>query len=663
MFKFVADNVGGAGTKRKLTPGPCESCKRRHKRCYHADQHERRSTSPRSIPADAPQEKSVATLSRPQPDVDTTKPPTSTNFSEVSTEARPRPSALGPISRPSNAHVRFVASLSPESAFIINKPHQAGSDSISRHGVGLWLGQDEEVTQEAASVANDQTFLNVPRQVLDGLSGQTLLLSILRPALRRECLAVIPPEHELGLLSDLFYTKIDPTFPLLKDEPWEKHGDIETVTLKQCICLVASSDPAMRPHLRLPHHDGVLLQLEFRARIAAAVKQTLDLGFIADKIVLLQVCTLMSMYTDDQDFGVLSTHYCAQAIHYEQTLGFHVGWPDDKAGGERSRRIFWCVWVLDRLNAATNGRPTVIHRNDADKKVIDSISDQSPSFKLLIHIAQLLEHTISLYRPSELARKKNPDTFEELIEMASAQNLSSSLLASLELFYLPAVILQDRSSENQSSSELQGFYATRIMAIASGEGISSLIYWPILPYAVTVAASVAYRSLRRSATAYSRRRAFTLFQDTCKILDDLGKTFLSARAMARLARDTMQGAARIRRDSIKPSNPAHSSAAEAVADEGTQDSRDASQMSQSGQVSRPPLPPLGAAPAVSADLYDQFGMGSFNEYTGDAEIFGNLDPSFDLGRADAFFSANLDLSIPYFAEDWPVSGLYTGDVG
>jgi hypothetical protein len=324
--------------------------------------------------------------------------------------------------------VRFVANLSPESAFIINKPRPEGSsENISRHGVGLWLGQDEEVTQETAS-ANDQHFVSVPTQVLDGLSGQTLLLSILRPALRRECLAVIPPEHELGLLSDLFYNKIDPTFPLLKDEPWEKHGDIETVTLKQCICLIASSDPGMRPHLRLPHHDGILPQLEFRARIAAAVKQTLDLGFIADKIVLLQVCTLMSMYTDDQDFGVLSTHYCAQAIHYEQTLGFHVGWPDGKAGGERSRRIFWCVWVLDRLNAATNGRPTVIHRSDADKKVMDSIADQTPSFKLLIYIAQLLEHTISLYRPSESAQKKIPDTFEGLIEMASAQNLSGSLL-------------------------------------------------------------------------------------------------------------------------------------------------------------------------------------------------------------------------------------------
>ena len=342
-----------------------------------------------------------------------------------------------------------MANLSPESAFIINNHRLQSSDSISRHGVGLWLGQDEEVTEEAAS-ANDQTFLSVPTQVLEGVSGQTLLLSILRPALRRECLAVIPPERELGLLCDLFYAKIDPTFPLLRDEPWEKHGAIETVTLKQCICLVASSDPAMRPHLRLPHQDAVLSQLEFRARIAAAVKQTLDLGFIADKIVLLQVCTLMSMYTDDQ-FGVLSTHYCAQAILYEQTLGFHVGWPDGKAGGERSRRIFWCVWVLDRLNAATNGRPTVIHKDDADKKVMDSIGDQPPPFKLLIHIAQLLDYTISLYRPGTAAsaKKKNPDTFEDLIEMASAQNLSSSLLGKA---WLPSITHTSRLTGDQLPS-------------------------------------------------------------------------------------------------------------------------------------------------------------------------------------------------------------------
>lgn len=171
---------------------------------------------------------------------------------------------------------------------------------------------------------------------------------------------------------------------------------------------------------------------------------------------------------------------------------------------------------------------------------------------------------------------------------------------------------------------------------------------------------------------YSRRRAFTLFQDTCKILDDLGKTFLSARGMARLARDTMQGVGRaterIRRHSIKPPNMAQdSTTAEITVNEstGTPESRDASQ-TDSVQVSSRPPQPLGvptAPAAASAALYDPFRSDSFNEYISNAELFGNFDPIFDLGRADAIFSANLDLNMPYFAEDWPVSGPYTGDLG
>jgi hypothetical protein len=146
-------------------------------------------------------------------------------------------------------------------------------------------------------------------------------------------------------------------------------------------------------------------------------------------------------------------------------------------------------------------------------------------------------------------------------------------------------------------------------------------------------------------------------------LDDLGKTFLSARAMARLARDTMNGVGRaterIRRDSIRPPN----TAAEVIVNHDNQEAQESRAATQTEPV-QPPLPlPPGAGPQASADQYDQFGAVPYNEYSGDAEIFGNLDPNFDLGRADAIFSANLDLSTPYFADDWPVSGLYTGDVG
>lgn len=342
-------------------------------------------------------------------------------------------SRLQQASESNDPDVRFVANLSPESAFIINASRPAGTRSISQHGVGLWLGQkSEEVTEEAVPVDEDAAV--VPAQVLDGFSGQSTLLSALRPALRRECIATMPSDEDFGFLSDLFYAKIDPIFPLLSKEPWEKHATMETVALKQCICLVASLDPAMRPHLRLPHIEHVLSQIEFRARIAGAVKQSLDHDFITDKIVLLQVCTLMSMYVEKEGFGELSIYYCSQAVLHEQTLGFHVGWPDGRAGGGRSRRIFWCVWVLDRLNAATNGRPTLIHRRDVDRKVMNSVDDQPAPFKLLIQIAQCLDHTISLYRPHAMVQdqaENSKQTFEGLVEAAGAQDLSNGLLGAI----------------------------------------------------------------------------------------------------------------------------------------------------------------------------------------------------------------------------------------
>lgn len=332
-----------------------------------------------------------------------------------------------------DAQLRFVANLSPESAFIINSRRQAEAGNISSHGVGLWLGQRDEASTEELKTETEES-LDAQTQLINRFAGQGLLLTALRPALRRECIATLPPEEEFAFLSDLFYSKVDPIFPLLRDEPWQRHGVMETVALKQCICLVASSDPAMRPYLRLPHADTVLSQMEFKSRIAAVVRQSLDLGFIADRIVLLQVCTLLSMHVEDLGFGPLSTHYCAQAVLHEQTLGFHAGWPDGKAGGERSRRIFWCVWVLDRLNAATNGRPTLIHRSDMDSKVINSVNDQPAPFRLLIRIAEYLESTISLYRPQimdQARAEKVEHTFEEFVEAAGAQNLSNGLLGTV----------------------------------------------------------------------------------------------------------------------------------------------------------------------------------------------------------------------------------------
>lgn len=41
-------------------------------------------------------------------------------------------------------------------------------------------------------------------------------------------------------------------------------------------------------------------------------------------------------------------------------------------------------------------------------------------------------------------------------------------------------------------------------------------------------------------------------------------------------------------------------------------------------------------------------------FEGEAGIFTDFDPNFDLGRLDAVFSANLDPTMPMFSADWGV---------
>jgi hypothetical protein len=49
---------------------------------------------------------------------------------------------------------------------------------------------------------------------------------------------------------------------------------------------------------------------------------------------------------------------------------------------------------------------------------------------------------------------------------------------------------------------------------------------------------------------------------------------------------------------------------------------------------------------------DQLDPNFFSGFDGEAGIFGNFDPNFDLSRIDAIFSANLDPSAPPFTNKW-----------
>jgi hypothetical protein len=327
------------------------------------------------------------------------------------------------------AYLRFIGDLNPEASFLRRHPQDSATGSPTLHAIGVWQDRkSQERTRPEQNVSASDVDIEAPEGGSIRRSG-LVSLQALSPYLRKECLSVMPPEYEYEMISKIFYSRFDTLFPILHGQNILDLDEMERTAIKQCICLTAAPDPSLMEHLRLPHTATVLSPLEFRTYLAAAVKQSLDMGFIRDKIVLLQVYTLMAFSASEANGSEISSSYCAQAVFYSQTLGLHLGWPE-AAKAKRSRCLYWCVRVLDRLNAATNGRPILMHDRDVDKYVNESIGEQVPPFRLLIRISGILDAVIAQYRPHPSGEAHIPPeiSFEDLVRETQTSGIGDGLL-------------------------------------------------------------------------------------------------------------------------------------------------------------------------------------------------------------------------------------------
>ncbi|KAH6695780.1 hypothetical protein F5X68DRAFT_147677 [Plectosphaerella plurivora] len=668
MFKFVSDNVGGIGTKRKLAQKPCESCKKRHKRCPHV-----KPDSSTPTPSPSTNGRDVRAVEPVVPDspssgtsiiVEPRPPSSQTRLASALENNPPPPDSRDPPS--DGVFLRFVGDLRPEASFLT----YGNRDGKRRGDIGVWLGQKPD--DQTAGDGDGDGFVTVepngrPSFRLAGLAG----LEALHPYMRRECASVLPVDY--ARFETVYFAKFDPLFPILHGEKLSEHDFMDYTVLKQCVCLMAALDPSLRPHLKLPHVHGLLSQAEFRASVAAAVKQSLDTGFVRDRMVVLQATVLMALYTDGTtETSEVSTTYCAQAVCQCQTMGLHLGWLKDGNSTARSRRVFWCIWVLDRLNAATNGRPIVIHDQDIDDRVWEAVVEQTPAFRLFIQLSRLFDEAIALYRPRAVPQPpKLPPAFEDLVCEAKAVDVATPLLVTLELFYLAVVIMQsgperaDPKGERTTGPGFQVHAASLIVELATGEYKSSMTFWAVLPFTVSIACSVAYKNLRNSSVTYKRKQAYTLFHSTCDILDDLSKPFPSAQYMTKLARETLKEVERVSTSRNK-GKPAEGRQAPAESASGTADAppRGTQQPGSTVSTSQMETPASRGPQFMEPYVYgDPAALGTLDpgiltgmDFADVGGIFDDFDPNFQLNRVDAVFSANLNPAMPLFPMDWMEEG-------
>ncbi|KAJ4155502.1 hypothetical protein LMH87_000742 [Akanthomyces muscarius] len=571
--KFIASDPsrGGLPVKRKQVQHACESCRRKKRRCIHADDavdepSPEESRGPDSSPSHASpvnQGRSVTPVSR------ASLPPPLNGIPGRQQQEQPY---LPPIHRmngnfqrqPQDGSFktrssRFVGDLNPEGMFIEATASVSARESSQKGDVGIWL--------PAGNGQSSQFITSRPPPIMD---------RFLLPFVKEHCLSCLPTEEDYAKLKATFIQKIHPIFPVLSLSSLNEPPNSPTnVIQRQLVCLAAGSDPDMTQYLRLQNKGGVLLS--------------------------------------PQDYSqALSSPGHALILR--------------SADMRRGSRF-----------TGTTGR-------------------------LLLFVIQWLDQVVELYRPGPSEEASGVDkvayidlpVLEAMIVNADALKVSSSLIATIETFYHAVIILSCRlprpgtapaasTLPPPSANARRSLAAERIACAVPRDCLSPA---PFVPYAVMLALSVEYRKMRHSRLPMFRARAMSSFKRNCELLRRYSNHFWNASVVAglgeRVLKEMERAATTLNKDNTPPVTIAESNQIGS-----------ARNMPTAGITELPLHDPDGINAAIDSAIgMDNTVNFSLVDPVSGQDVFGHIDPSFNLDAVEDALEANLDIGLPFTWGDW-----------
>ncbi|ETS87867.1 hypothetical protein PFICI_01695 [Pestalotiopsis fici W106-1] len=555
-FTFVPQDNPDGRSRRLRNRTACDRCRMKKRRCYHQRQSTSNSSeAPATVESvrdspDRPRKRFGNSQPHPGHDWDDSESPsvntgTSTNLPR-GTGTRDRRHTIPdtrPLSPPnrlaqSSSHVafdanesdaspRFVGDLNPEARLIDGSTPSEEMLGTSPGMVGVWVhaqphGRPSPLARNIA--ASTHVSSQSLQQVPDFIRIEDLLA-----------------------LTNLYFADIHPIIPLLNEQEFRTllTRNSVPVPLLQVVCLLAAKHHAAAPHLRLsPAPEQTLSVRAFCSKLYHLVTSSLSGKTSLKKITLIRVLGLLSLHHEGRDGAEESSSHIAQAIHHAQTLALHLHRPSDE--GYEMKRLFWCLWTLDRLNSAIHSRPCLINDIDTAIEPLTPAESGSVAFDIWFRISKMLSTAIGLYRPTNDASIVEVDLeyhgFEQLVEECRGCDLSPSTLATLRIFFLAAAIISHRLKTIQNLPSVtparlrQQLSSIQIIRYMKDENrINSLHPLPVVVYAASLALSVFYQHLRYSRIALEQEEAHQDFNTACSILQALQRKWSAADAMASLA--------------------------------------------------------------------------------------------------------------------------------
>ncbi|KAF7554180.1 hypothetical protein G7046_g6891 [Stylonectria norvegica] len=665
QVKFVASDPsrGGLPVKRKQVQHACDACRRKKRRCIHAEdsideagpleETQTQESSPsRSSPVPPPAG-SIAREVSPALDGQDVIVGNSSSFrygeSTAATTTTAASTADASSTTPKPQSSRFVGDLNPEGMFREATGSASLRENSQKGDVGIWLTS----TTTAGNAGQVSQFVTSrPPPIMD---------QFLLPFVREHCLSCLPPDRDYRKLRRIFLQKIHPIFPVIPETALSTiSDDPANIISRQLICLAAATDPAMAQHLRLRNRGpDVIPCQEFSQSISSAVRAVLETSIIPDRVLHIRALVILSLYTQptSAEEADLPAQLGGRAIHHIQTLGLHLLRYDAPNCGELET-LFCAVWALDRINAAIYGRPCLLHERDIGANLEGCIKKRPPCFRLLLSVVQWLDQVIELYRPGPSAEASGLDkivyidlpVLEAMIVNADALKVPTPLIATIETFYHAIIILSCRlprpgtlsaasTLPPPSANARRSLAADRIACAVPRDHLSPV---PFVPYAVCLALSVEYRKMRHSRLPMFRARAMHAFRRNCEMLREFGDYSWSANVVAGLGERVlkeMERAATTLTKEVTPPPP-----------DGTPSSVPSSLQNSSMHPPEPSMTDpalLNSVPGVDAAI--DF---SLIDAISGQDVFGHIDPSFNLNAVEDALEANLDIGLPFNWSDW-----------
>lgn len=259
----------------------------------------------------------------------------------------------------------------------------------------------------------------------------------------------MPSQATQEALVDIFFTYVQPLLPVLHEDTFKRDfsaGALSSVLL-QAVFLVASK------------HDQAKLIYRSSEQIYGGILA--QLGTISDTIVLVQTLVLLSLHTEGPNGAEGASLHLALAIYHGQTVGLQIGRARDDVSIHLVQ-LFWCLWSLDRLNAAVNGRARLIHEADLARGLKDFIPHFAPSFRVWLRISDVLCKVINLYQPVAAPGVTGledgfPD-LDEILDHCDAQGLMQPILSACLSIDIIATRLTTFQTHWSSTIMLSLFY-------------------------------------------------------------------------------------------------------------------------------------------------------------------------------------------------------------